>query len=474
MKNLLFFLFLGQMLPVSAKIWSVGPGRLYLVPSSVSNLVAHGDTVEVDAGLYSGDVTKWFADDLVIRRVGDGFAHLAAAGNYVEGKAIWVIKGARCTVEGFEFSGCQVPDHNGAGIRQEGRDLTLRDCYFHHNEMGILTANDGVSDYVFEACEFAFNGYGDGYSHNIYVGNVHSLTMRFCYSHDAHIGHLVKSRARYNNLYYNRLTGEMNDGSYEIDMPNGGRAVLIGNVIEQSANSQNGGIITFALENQSHPEQQLVLSHNTVVNHRNNGRFVHIANGTALLKMVNNLFVGSGTWINGTPIQIDSSHNLHITDPQMVGLQDPDNFQFGPTAASPVIDAGTQPGEWNGIPLTALYAYLHPLSSTARWYSGSAPDMGAYEYLVAPYRMVEGEILMGGLRVFPNPVAKGGHLQIGLHEPLKKSCKLLILNELGGLVHTTTWPAGQSEFTLYLPDLPAGKYWIQRSDAAAGIWVLVQ
>ncbi len=229
-----------------------------LVPSAVSSLVADGDTVEIDAGLYTGNVTKWFANNLVIRGVGNGYAHLEAAGNYAEGKAIWVIKGANCTVEGIEFSGCQVPDHNGAGIRQEGQDLTLRNCYFHHNEMGILTSNDGVSNFVFESCEFSHNGYGDGFSHNIYVGNVNSLTMRYCYSHDAQIGHLVKSRARFNNLYYNRLTGENGDGSYEVDMPNGGQAILIGNIIEQSPNSQNGGIISFALENQSHPEQQIV------------------------------------------------------------------------------------------------------------------------------------------------------------------------------------------------------------------------
>ena len=225
-----------------ASVWQVGPTRQYTVPSAVANLVADGDTVDIDAGLYSGDVAKWFANDLLLRSVGSGYAHLAAAGNNAEGKAIWVIKGDDYTVEGIEFSGCQVPDFNGAGIRQEGQNLTLRHCYFHNNEMGILTSNDGVSDYLFEFCEFANNGYGDGFSHNIYVGHANSLTLRFCYSHDAHIGHLVKSRAKHNYLYFNRLTGENGDGSYEVDLPNGGEAGLVGHLLERSPNSHNGGV----------------------------------------------------------------------------------------------------------------------------------------------------------------------------------------------------------------------------------------
>ena len=31
-----------------------------------------------------------------------------------------------------------MPDQNGAGIRYEAGDLTINDCYFHDNEMGIL------------------------------------------------------------------------------------------------------------------------------------------------------------------------------------------------------------------------------------------------------------------------------------------------------------------------------------------------
>ena len=461
MKHLLLILFLFQFDSIHAKIWQVGPTRAYLVPSAVSSLVADGDTVEIDAGLYTGNVTKWVANNLVIKSVGDGYAHLEAAGNYAEGKAIWVIKGANCTVEGIEFSGCEVPDHNGAGIRQEGQHLTLRKCYFHDNENGILTSNDGVSNFWFESCEFAHNGYGDGQSHNIYVGNVRSFTMLYCYSHDAHVGHLVKSRARYNTLSYNRLTGENGDGSYEVDLPNGGQAILLGNIIEQSSNSQNGGIISFGLENQNHPEQQLILSHNTIVNDRFNGNFLQISNATTLVKLVNNLFLGTGTLLQGTAASIDSSHNIRLTDIAEAMLSNPSIYEYRLLPNSPCIDAGTIPGDFNNISLTALYAYLHPMERTARWYSGSAPDVGAYEHLMSPYRSVEDEAPDAGFSVFPNPVAGGQLLTIQTNQAIQCKSTAFLFDGMGSIVRKADFQSGLKSFEIPLEGLPAGIYFLK-------------
>lgn len=461
MKHLILALSFFSTLTVHATIWPVGPTRLYTVPSAVSSLVADGDTVEIDAGLYTGNVTKWFANNLVIRSVGGGYAHLEANGNYAEGKAIWVIKGANCIVEGIEFSGCKVPDHNGAGIRQEGKDLTLRNCYFHHNEMGILTSNDGVSDFVFEACEFAFNGFGDGYSHNIYVGSVNSLTMRNCYSHDAHVGHLVKSRARFNYLYYNRLTGESGDGSYEVDMPNGGQAILIGNLIEQSANSQNSGIISFALENQNHPEQQIVLSHNTIVNTKNSGRFIQFSNATTLVKLVNNLFLGGGTLLQGTTAVTDTVSNLRIPNIAAAQLIDPANYNYWPGPNAPCVNAGTNPGVYNNVSLVANFAYLHPRALLPRWYSGAGPDIGAYEFLTSPYRFIETEIKDNTFSIAPNPLNVNQTLTIEMAEPLSRETIAQVWTMGGHLIWKLPLPRGTQSISCPLTGLPAGTYLIQ-------------
>jgi hypothetical protein len=130
---------------------------------------------------------------LTLRGIG-GRARIDAAQKNYGGKAIWVISGNDTTVENIEFSGATVPDQNGAGIRQEGSNLTVRGCYFHDNEDGILTGSGANSQIVIEFSEFANNGFGDGFSHNMYIGNVGRFTLRYSYSHDSKIGHLVKLR----------------------------------------------------------------------------------------------------------------------------------------------------------------------------------------------------------------------------------------------------------------------------------------
>ena len=83
---------------------------------------------------------------------------------------------------------------------------------------------------MIDSSEFAHNGHGDGYSHNMYIGAVRTFTLRYSYSHDANVGHLVKSRAATNYILYNRLTEQTGTGSYELDLPNGGLSYVIGNV----------------------------------------------------------------------------------------------------------------------------------------------------------------------------------------------------------------------------------------------------
>src|SRR5690349_404830 len=111
----------------------VGATREFKRPSAAARVARDGDTVEIDAGIYAGDAAVWRGNRLTIRGLG-GRAHLRADGAHAEGKAIWVIKGNDTTIEGLEFSGATVPDHNGAGVRLEGAGLVVRDCYFHDNE----------------------------------------------------------------------------------------------------------------------------------------------------------------------------------------------------------------------------------------------------------------------------------------------------------------------------------------------------
>ncbi|NIA30707.1 MAG: hypothetical protein GWP06_12445, partial [Actinobacteria bacterium] len=172
----------------------VGPGRDYLTPSAAAQIAVDGDLIQIAAGVYSGDVVVWRQNNLTIRGVG-GRPQIKANGTNAEGKGTWIIKGANTTIENIEFSGATVPDQNGAAIRQEGAGLIIRRCFFHDNENGVLTGGNPASNVLIEYSEFYHNGFGDGYTHNMYIGEVNSFTLRFCYSHGAKIGHNVKSRA---------------------------------------------------------------------------------------------------------------------------------------------------------------------------------------------------------------------------------------------------------------------------------------
>jgi hypothetical protein len=88
--------------------------------------------------------------------------------------------------------------------------------------------------------EFANNGAGDGYTHNLYVNSIAKLTITDSYFHDAVVGHEIKSRAAETVITNTRIIDHDSTSSYSVDMPNGGKATLSGNIIQQGPNGQSG------------------------------------------------------------------------------------------------------------------------------------------------------------------------------------------------------------------------------------------
>src|SRR5579859_2378749 len=262
----------------AAMTLQVGPDKQYKTPCAAIAVAGAGDLIEIDAGLYRRDVCAVPQNRLTLRGV-NGRAHLEAQDASAQGKAIWVIKGRDVVVENIEFSGASVPDHNGAGIRAEGVNLTVRNCYFHDNQDGILESNVAGSTILIEISEFDHNGFSDGQSHNLYIGHAGTLIFRFNWSHRAKTGHLLKSRASQNYICFNRLSDETGTASYEIDLPNGGSSYVIGNLIEQGKNTANSTILTYLEEGISSltTGKDLHVINNSFVNDRSKGgTFVHL------------------------------------------------------------------------------------------------------------------------------------------------------------------------------------------------------
>jgi hypothetical protein len=357
---------------VRAETRSVGPGKAYAKPCQAFAAAQDGDQIEIDAsGRYDGDVCAIGRSRLTIRGV-NGRAHIDAAGKNAGGKGIWVIQGSDTTVEDIELSGCAVPDKNGAGIRQEGRNLTVRRSFFHDNENGILTGAGADSAIVIEDSEFARNGAGDGQSHNMYIGEVGQFTLRGSYSHHGKVGHLVKSRALRNTIEYNRLTDETGNASYELDLPQGGPSYVIGNLFQKSANASNGGFLAYAREGKRNPSSALWVVNNTFVNERSAGTFVGVAQDVTTVVMRNNIFAGSGT-----PSDLAgavSEGNL-TGDAKFVNAA---QYDYALGADSAALAGGVDPGTGAGTSLTPGCQYAHPAHAVRRVASG-ALDRGALE-----------------------------------------------------------------------------------------------
>jgi hypothetical protein len=354
----------------------VGPGHPYAKPCQAIAAAAPGDTVQIDAagnGSYDGDVCRSAVANLTIEGVG-GRARVDAAGRSSGGKAIWVLAGPNTVVRNVELSGAAVAEKNGAAIRLEGDgDLTLSGVYFHDNQNGILVGGSAQTDVVVEGSAFANNGAGDGYSHNIYISGARSFTMRHSSSRGAKAGHLVKSRATVNDLFYNRLTGEGSTSSYEVDIPNGGRTRVVGNVIQQGPNTGNSGMLSYGAEGARNPDSRLSVVNNTFVDDRPRGGTA-IAVGSSVTspaQVVNNIAVGQATFVNQTSAQLAS--NCLVADPRFVNRA---AFDHRLQEASPCRDAGTAS---IGAELpTEQYVYDHGVQP--RPVVGPAPDAGAFEW----------------------------------------------------------------------------------------------
>ena len=345
----------------AAQVIQVGSNRSVKTIAEAARLAKDGDTVEVDAGSYYGDVAVWKQSDLQLRAVG-GRVRLLASGTVAEGKAIWVIRGGRITVEGFDFEGAKVPDRNGAGIRFERGQLTVRSCSFVHNEMGLLTNNDAHAELIVESSEFAHNGRPDGHNHNLYVGSIASFSVTGSYFHHGSTGHLLKSRASQNRVMYNRLTDEAGGhSSYELEFPNGGIAYVVGNIVGQNRQTENAALISFGAEGYKWPRNELYLVNNTLIDGTYfGGRFLQVKPGADVIRGVNNLLVGSTPLQAGALGEFANNFNIQITEFE---ADSPQTYRL--KANSRVLGLATDPGRANQLELKPTREYLHRLGTSA-------------------------------------------------------------------------------------------------------------
>ena len=372
----------------------VGPTRELTLPSQAA--AAHdGDTVEIDPGDYRGDAPTWTQNDLTIRSSGGAKPRIVGDGHTAADRGLWAVDGRDVRIEDIEFMFAHVPAGNGAGLLLRGRNITIVNCYFHDNEDGILATLATGSPTV-ERSEFARNGMTNGQTHAMYVGRVDDLTVIGSYFHETRTGHHIKSRGLTNYILYNLLIdGEQGTASYAIEFPNGGRSVVVGNVIEKGPHAQNLAVIANGLEGDMNgginPRQNLYVAFNTLVS--DNFATIFLDTRIALpLYAIDNIFAGTGQVLKGAgtlinnlfappngraPAEFDlpgNTGNVVVPDAGFVDRKLRDyHLRAGSAAIGKAIDPANLPG-------TAIKPEYQHTGAAGMVHRGGAVDLGAYQF----------------------------------------------------------------------------------------------
>ena len=367
---------------VAAPTMRVGPQEKIRTISEAAKLARDGEIIAIASGAYADQPAVWTQDNLTIR--GDGERPVMIGGatkkSMAEGKAIWVVRGGNVRIENIEFRGARVADGNGAGIRFERGRLVVEGCKFIDNEMGILTANrEELSLEVIDST-FADAPQHDGVLHHLlYVGAIGRFVLTGSRFEHGHRGHLVKSRARENDIRYNRLVdGDGGRASYELEFPNGGVAYVVGNVIGQSATTDNPALISYGAEGPRWPENALYLAHNTLINDAVTSSILKVWNEKFAAGIetwaINNLTVGYGDLF--VPGQGRSEGNLSVNRREL--LPDASGLPLRLQPLSPLRGKVRVPGQINGIDLLPTAEFTDPAGHRAIRI-GSALAPGAFQ-----------------------------------------------------------------------------------------------
>lgn len=258
---------------------TVGTGNGFEFSTLASAIAASqdGDVIQVQAGTYTNDFAA-ITTSITIEGVG-GLVNLVATVPPLDQKGILIIgqdgtPGPNVTIDNVSFSGAAISDDlggNGAGIRYQSGNLTLNNTYFFDNQEGLLADADPNGTITINNSEFNNNGNANppssGVEHNLYVGAIQQLTIDNSYFINPIVGHDIKSRAANTTIENSRIVDPNGTGSYEIDLPNGGNAVITNNVIEKAAGSQdNPYFIAYGEEGNLYPSSSLSVTGNTLIN----------------------------------------------------------------------------------------------------------------------------------------------------------------------------------------------------------------
>jgi hypothetical protein len=350
--------------------YTVGPGQEFSTIAAAVAATQDGDTVMVQAGTYTNDFITT-SHKITLQSVG-GMATLAATVAPSNGKGI-ITEETDLTVDGFAFTGAAVADNNGAGIRYEGGNLTVENSLFSNNQDGILATpiTLDTGNITITGSEFNHNGAGDGYSHNIYIGEVASLNIDNSYFHDAVAGHEVKSRALATTITNSRIQDNTTGtASYDVDLPDGGTDVLDNDVIQKGPDASTNVSIHTGGDGAQYSNSSLSVTNSTLISDYPGAYLLYNQTPTASSFSGDQLYGYQSDHLANGPATFTNDTTL-TTEPTL-NTAPPTQPASNPAPADPLIDAAYIDAHYPAAVASGMDAATW--YNTIGWQQGANPD----------------------------------------------------------------------------------------------------
>ena len=233
------------------------------MPSAAIAEAHPGDTIDIAPGRYF-DCAVVRLDRLTIQGMG---GEVTLTDKTCQEKAILVISGADVIVRDLTLTRARVNDKNGAGIRAEGRNLTVDHVRFINNEDGILAADTPGSTIRISNSEFRDNGRCvTQCAHALYAGRIDTLHVDHSIFSGTLIGHHIKSRAARTEVIESEIAdGPDGTASYFLELPDGGDLLMLNNKLQKGPKATSKRVVLIGAESPGDPGSSQAASGNTLI-----------------------------------------------------------------------------------------------------------------------------------------------------------------------------------------------------------------
>ena len=218
--------------PALARTIEVGPARAIASPAAAVAQAGEGDTIVIDEGEYY-ECLRPRMDGLTIEGSGAGAVFTDTT---CDGKAIIVVAADRLTLRNLTLQRARVGDGNGAGIRAEGRRLTIENLRFLNNQAGLISTSTPAADITIADSAFTDTGRCDGgtCAGAISVGAIARLRIertRFSGTIGAH--QIISAAARTEIIGSTIEDGTRGAARFQVVIPPGGSLLLEDSTIQK-------------------------------------------------------------------------------------------------------------------------------------------------------------------------------------------------------------------------------------------------